>query len=125
MRERAPNVGLKQHDDGENDVGQKISNQPIDRLQMPPAGDVEHQHQQRRAGGHLNGARAPDRLQHLVDHQRDDGDIEDVPPGHGGQTRNVWQPVQHLCAAIVPAASIASATRTTSIISDTLWTRTM
>ena len=95
MCERAANVSLEQHDGSKHQVRQQVPDEPVDRLQMAPPRNVEHHQQQRESRNHLDGPRAANRLQHLVDHQRHDGDIEDVPPGHGGQARKQWQPVQH------------------------------
>src|SRR5688572_8158035 len=136
MRERTANIRLKKHDSGKDQVRKQVADQPVDRLQVSPARYVEHHHQQRKPGGHLDGTRAADCLQYLIDHQRDDGDVEDVPPGHGRHARDDWQPVQHLSVgpALRPAGGrgyspapplIASATRTTSTMSGTLCTRTM
>ena len=41
MRERPADIGLKQHDDGEDDVPDEIANQKVDGLEVAPAREVE------------------------------------------------------------------------------------
>ena len=84
VRERAPDVGLKEHDDGKADVGREIADDPVHRLEIEPAGDEEQADEKAGAERHLHGACAADEQQQLVNEHRDQHDVDDVPPGHGG-----------------------------------------
>ena len=96
--------------------------------------DVEQQQHEQRPDRHLHRARAADELQRLVDQQRDDEDVDDIPPGHRrpvqqrgklihGRRQSIkagaeasgspatGRRLQLACRALI--ALIASATRTT------------
>ena len=48
VRQRAADVGLKQHDDREDDVAEQVANQPVDGLEVRPARAVEQRRRARR-----------------------------------------------------------------------------
>ena len=80
VRERAPDVGLKQHDDREHHVAGQVANQPVDGLELRPARAVEQRDEHAAAERHLHGARAANELQDLVDEHRHHEDVDEVPP---------------------------------------------
>ena len=82
MRERAADVRLENHDRRKGDVDQHVPDHPVDGLQRRQPRDVEQADDDQRPGRHLHGARAPDQLQELVDQDRDDRDVQDVPPAN-------------------------------------------
>ena len=89
----------------------------------------EQSHHEPGADDHLRGTRAPNQLQHLVDHDRHDRDVEDIPPADRRTREQIVDPA-HVARCSLPASSIPasrrsmSAARTTSTISATACTRT-
>ena len=78
---------------------------------------------------HLHGARAPDQLEELVDQDRDDGDVQQIPPADRTAGSGAgWTGTRSSVTTSLMrngAARMRSATRTASAISLTPWTRTM
>src|SRR5262249_19322116 len=71
---------------------------------------------------HLHGVGAADEQQQLVDDEGYDQHVERVAPAELGRGQEGLQPLQQRHAS---PPRIASATRATSLISATSWTRTM
>ena len=80
VRQRAADVGLEDHDGREDHVDQHVADHPVEGLQRGEPRQVEQHDDQQRAYRHLNGASSPDQFQELVDQDRDDRDVEQVPP---------------------------------------------
>ena len=125
VRQRAPDVGLKQHDDREDDVAEEVADQPVECIEPAPPRAVEHAHQERGPDGHLHGARPPDELQDLVNENRHHEDVGDVPPADGRTTKERGEPRHHNWPGAARRFRIASAARTTCTIWATACTRTM
>src|SRR5712691_7469792 len=123
MRERPADVRLKQHNHGEDDVANEIANQPVHRLEVPPSRPVKKRHQQAAAERHLHGARPPNQLEDLVDQDRHDEDVEDVPPADGRAPQEKREPGHGLGFRASWWRLISSATRTTCTISAIACTR--
>src|SRR6266545_5149695 len=119
VHQRAPDVSLHQHDSGKDDVSHDVANEPVDGFELQTARQVEHAHHERNTHGQLHGMRSANELQHFVHDDRDDGDVDDIPPRHRRPSKELGQPRHEA------RFRIASATRTTCTISDTRWTRTM
>ena len=122
MRQRAADVGLEQHDDGEHDVADQVANQPVDGLEVPPARAVEQRDEHAAAERHLHGARAANQLQHLVDQDRHHEDVGDIPPADRRAPQEAVSQVDHGVSAHGWSMSavlcrISSATPTTCTIS--------
>ncbi len=80
VRQRAADIGLKQHDRRKDDVADQIADQPVHRLELGQPRHVEQRHCQRAADRHLRGPRAANEREDLVDQNRDDGDVGDIAP---------------------------------------------
>ena len=80
MHQRASDVGLEQNDRGKDHVADDVSDQPVERFELQAQRNVEEGHDDRDADRHLHRARAADQLQQLVHHDRNDQDVEQVPP---------------------------------------------
>ena len=93
MRERAPDVGLEQNDDREDDVGGEIADDPVDGLELQPLREEVEQQDEAGAERHLRRARAADEQQQLVDEDRDDGDVQRIGPRDIGAAQERRQPV--------------------------------
>ena len=100
MRQRAADVGLKQHDDRDHHVTGEVANQPVDGPEARPARAVKERDEHAGAERHLHGAGAANQLQRLVDDERHHEDVEDVPPSDGRPpSRLVIQSIAYvLCA---------------------------
>ena len=83
--ERAADVGLEQDDEREHEVTRHVADQPVDRFEVPPDRQEEQADEDRRPERHLDGARAANQLQDLVNQHRHHEDVEEVPP-IGGRT---------------------------------------
>ena len=83
MHECAPDVGLQQHDRGKHHVADNVANQPIERFELQPRGKIKQADDGRNTHRHLHGAGATNQLQQLVHQDRDDQDVEHVPPRYG------------------------------------------
>ena len=96
VRQRAADVGLKQHDDREDDVGGEVADHPVDGLELEPLREEEQADEEAAAQRHLHRARAADEQQQLVDQDRDERDVEQIPPGDGGPAAEQFgEPVHH------------------------------
>ncbi len=117
VRERAPDVGLKQDDDGEDEVAEDVPHQPVEGIEPAPSRTIEDDDEQERARRHLHGARSFDELEDHVDEHRHHEDVGKVPQADGGAPKKGRDRIH--------ALRIASAVRTTWTISATACTRTM
>ncbi len=80
VRQRAADVGLEDDDRRKRDVDQHVADHPVERLQRRQPRHVEETDDQQRARRHLDRASSPDQFEELVDQDRDDRDVEQVPP---------------------------------------------
>ena len=71
---------------------------------------------------HLHRARAPDQLQDLVDQDRDDGDVEEIPPAHRWAAQYARQELHHARIAYLNCRSRGRLPQT--VIGPTLSVRT-
>ena len=92
VRQRAADVGLKQHDGRKDDVANQIADQPVHGLELDQSRHVEQPHRQPAADRHLRGARAANERQHLVDQDRDDGDVDDIAPAYRRPAQRLGNP---------------------------------
>ena len=95
VRERAPDVGLEDHDRRKGDVDQHVPDHPVDGLQRHQPRQVEQPDDQQRAGGHLDRPGTADQLEELVEDERNDGDIEQIPPADGRAPQQAGQILGH------------------------------
>ena len=96
MDERAADVGLQQHDGREHDVADDVADQPVERLELQAPRQVEQADDRGDADRHLHRARAADELQQLVNHDRDDQDVEHVPPRDGRAAKQFGEALEQL-----------------------------
>jgi hypothetical protein len=82
VREGAPDVGLEEHDDRDDDVGAEIPDHPVDGLELKPVRQKEQADQEAAAERHLHGASAPNQQQQLVNEERHQRDVEQIRPRH-------------------------------------------
>ena len=92
MGERPADVGLEQDDDGEDDIAGEVADQEVDGLELTAPREIEQADDDARPDRHLHGTRAADEHQQLVDHQRHQGDVGDVPPADGRTPKKLGEP---------------------------------
>src|SRR6185503_469858 len=93
VRKGATNIGLEQDDDREDDVRRKVTDNPVDRLELQPLRKEIEQQQEAAAQGHLHRTGAANQQQQLVEQERHDRDIERVGPSDVRTLENRGQPV--------------------------------
>jgi len=75
-------LGLIDHDDGEDRVGHEVRQEPLDGVKLRGPGDEVNQHQEGDAAGDLGGAGALEQQKEAVDHEGDDEDIQHIGDGY-------------------------------------------
>ncbi len=102
MCQGATDVGLKENDDRKHHVGGEIANHPIDGLEVEPLRDEEQRDQKAAAQRHLHRARTANQQQQLVDQDRDERHVEQIPPRDGGPAANqLGKPIHHSDVAMI------------------------
>ena len=78
---RAADLLLEEHDDREGEHDQQVLEDVLERRQLRELGHEVDQAHEHDAEEHLHGPRAADQEQQVVDHDRDEEDVERVAPG--------------------------------------------
>ena len=62
MSQSAPDLGLKNNDDGKDEIGKDVRQHPGNRFELTPAREIKETDNQRQAQRHLNGTRSLDEI---------------------------------------------------------------
>src|SRR6185436_12464460 len=127
--EGAPDLLLKEDDDGERQDDQQALQHLLEGRQLDDAGQVVEDADEDDAEEHLHRAGAADQQQQVVDEDGDNQDVDRVAPG-----QQVDPPDQAHATAAHPAASFSSGPACPAIarqtarnwtVAATSWTRTI
>ena len=80
VREGAPDIRLEEHNRRKHYVAEGVANDPVHGLEVCRLRQEQQAHHQPGASNHLRRAGPSDELHHLVDQDRHDRNVEDVPP---------------------------------------------
>ena len=84
VRQRPADLRLEDDNGGEDDVAGDVADEPVDRVEVPPFGQVEHAGNQPHADAHLDRTGAAHELEQLIDRDGGDEDVDDIRPSHLG-----------------------------------------
>src|SRR5439155_10632519 len=112
-RQHAPELGLEEHDEGDDPERPEIVEQPHGAVELELPGQERRGRERAEPDHHLHGARAAEHDEDAVDHDRDEQDVERVAPAEGGER----------IAHGAPARPRRSATRMASSVSAGSWVR--
>ena len=97
MHERPPDIALHQHDGREHDVADDVPDQPVEGFELKAARQIEEADERGDAHRHLHGMGAANQLQHLVDDDRHNHDVDHVPHGDGRALEKLGEPGHVRC----------------------------